>query len=249
MNSPRPVYSSQMYIGVQYGYIIIPSDVDRDKFIQQCYRWERVSILIEKGAGVIHDCYITRGALQDVEFPQLSTKLGSCVVFLADLLNGHPIIFGVLSKEDESQLLKEGFFKMTKHLNGGTVEISGDASKGVVNISVSGGSVSELNITANNADGDAKINVRCQGNIAVGFKDTLKLNTGSEAMVLGDELKTQLDKTNTLLQAIINIISGTVITEPGSGAPSALQTALSAAITGKTLGDYSDIKSAEAFLD
>jgi hypothetical protein len=265
MNSPVPIYSSQMYVGIQYGYIIIPSDVDRSTFINQCYRWERVSVLIEKGAGVIHDCYITREAILNINFPETSSKLGSCVLFLTDPLNGHPVVFGVLSKEDESQLLKEGVFKFSKHIGSSVVEIIGDASRGVINMTVNGGSVSQLNITATNSDGDAAINIKCQGNITIEanaalllkslkgavieFKDTLKLNTGSEAMVLGDELKTQIEKTNNLLQALINIISGAPIPEPGNGANSALQAALTAAITGQTLGDFSNIKSAEAFLD
>jgi len=56
------------------------------------------------------------------------------------------------------------------------------------------------------------------------------------------ELKTQLDKTNAVLQAIITVLSGTPIPEPGSGSPSALQTALKAAITGKQLGDFGQIE-------
>jgi hypothetical protein len=74
-----PISSSQFYVGVQYGYIILPSDVDRTTFIEQCYRWERVSILIERGAGVIHECYITRSALKEIEFPDSTEKLGSCI--------------------------------------------------------------------------------------------------------------------------------------------------------------------------
>ncbi len=56
------------------------------------------------------------------------------------------------------------------------------------------------------------------------------------------ELKTQLEKTNETLQAIITVLSGALIPEPGSGSPSALQTALKAAITGKQLGDFGDIE-------
>jgi hypothetical protein len=56
------------------------------------------------------------------------------------------------------------------------------------------------------------------------------------------ELQTQLNKTNALLQAIITIISGSPIPEPGSNTPSALQQALNAAIAGQELGDYSEIE-------
>ena len=249
MNTPNPITSSQAYVGIQYGYIIIPSDVDRDKFIQQCYRWERVSVLFEKGAGVFHDCYITKEAIKEIEFPAVTTQLGSCVLFITDILNGHPIVFGVLSKEDESQMLREGFFKMMKTYHGNSVTVSGDAVRGVVNIAVTGGALTQLNITASNNNKNAVINIRCQGDINLEMNGKLKVNGGSQAMVKGNALKTDLDKTNDLLQALLNIISGTPIPEPGNGLPSALQTALQTAISGKALGDYSDIKSEESFLD
>jgi hypothetical protein len=61
-------------------------------------------------------------------------------------------------------------------------------------------------------------------------------------LTITPELKSQLDTTNSLLQALIDIISGAPINEPGNGAPSALQAALAAAISGEELGDYSGIE-------
>jgi hypothetical protein len=279
-NRPHPIKSSQYYGGLQYGYIILPSDVDRATFIEQCYRWERVSILIEKGGGVSHECYITKSAIRDIEFPADYKKLGSCVMFLMDPNNGLPMVIGVLSKEDESQLLREGFFKITEILGDGSVTVSGDAKTGVLNLTVNGGSLSQLNISVANKDRTAVVNLRCNGNINIELDDTLKIvsskdvsieakealalksktatlevedtfkiNTGSEAMVKGDELQTQLNKTNDLLQALVTILNETAIPEPGAGAPSALQLALKTAIIGKALGSYTDIKSTESFLD
>ena len=243
------IASTQAYIGVQYGYIIIPANVDRAKFIQQCYRWERVSILIERGGGVIHECYITRNVLQLIEFPGTSGSLGSCVLFLTDGQSGHPVVFGVLSKEDESQLLREGYFELSKYIGANSIVIAGDAQAGVLNLSVNGGVVSQLNITVTNKNKDAVINVRCLGNVNIQMDGTFKINKGTQSMIKGTELKTQLDKTNELLQALLNIISGAPVTEPGNGAPSALQAALQAAVGTKVLGDYTNIKSDESYLD
>ena len=61
-------------------------------------------------------------------------------------------------------------------------------------------------------------------------------------LTITPELVKQLNNTNNLLQAIITILSGTPIPEPGNGSPSALQTALKTAITGKQLGDYSEVE-------
>lgn len=56
------------------------------------------------------------------------------------------------------------------------------------------------------------------------------------------ELQLQLDKTNQLLTALLTVINGAPIPEPGSGSPSALQIALKTALVGQELGDYSNIE-------
>ncbi len=52
----------------------------------------------------------------------------------------------------------------------------------------------------------------------------------------------ELDKTNEMVGAITQILSGSPITEAGNGAPSALQLALSTAIAGKNLGDFTTME-------
>jgi hypothetical protein len=61
-------------------------------------------------------------------------------------------------------------------------------------------------------------------------------------LTITPKLVQELNKNNELLQAIVTVLSGTLIPEPGSGSPSALQTALKGAITGKQLGDFSEIE-------
>jgi hypothetical protein len=73
--------------------------------------------------------------------------------------------------------------------------------------------------------------------------DIVTINGGENGgLTITPELKTQLDKTNELLTGLINVLNGTPIPEPGNGAPSALQTALSTAITGKQLGEFDNIE-------
>jgi len=254
MNRPLPIQSTQAFVGIQYGYIIVPPDVDRTLFVEQCYRRERVSILVERGGGVIHECYITREAIQRIEFPQTSKQLGSCVLFLTDIFSGLPIIFGVLSKEDESQLLKEGTFYIRKIFQGSSVIISGDARQGILSLSVDGGEISQLNISITNSARDATLNIRSGGVVNIeSDKNTniqdekFCINKGSQAMVLGGELKTQLNKTNQYLSDLYSALYSTFqfIDAMVPGASAAFQ----AAMLGKEPGDYDGIESKESFLD
>ncbi len=65
---------------------------------------------------------------------------------------------------------------------------------------------------------------------------------GNGGLTITPELKKQLDKNNELLTAILNVINGAPIPEPGSGAASALQTAFQGAVATKSLGDFSNIE-------
>ena len=56
------------------------------------------------------------------------------------------------------------------------------------------------------------------------------------------ELKTQINKLNSLVTHLVAVINGAAIPEPGSGASSALQIALKAAITADSVGDFSNIE-------
>lgn len=56
-----------------------------------------------------------------------------------------------------------------------------------------------------------------------------------------EELKTQLQKNNEILTALLSAVE-VPVNEPGNGAPSVFQTALKAALTGKAVGDFSGIE-------
>lgn len=74
-------------------------------------------------------------------------------------------------------------------------------------------------------------------------KNGIVFNDGSfGGLIKINELKSELDKINQLLQAIIAVLQGVPIAEPGNGNPSALQQALNSAITGKLLPTYSRIE-------
>jgi hypothetical protein len=77
-------------------------------------------------------------------------------------------------------------------------------------------------------------------------KDNIQFNDGQlGGMVKAKELKTQIDKNTEVLKALLQILTGTTINEPGNGAPSALQLALSAVLAGKQTADLSSIENSK----
>lgn len=148
------------------------------------------------------------------------------------------------------------------------IEISGNADSGKINISIDGGQDDgELSINLFNQNKSTKLNVIVKGDINFdGSNDTnfttknnfnasaqnilnllakksINLGTGKEPLVLGNTLKTEIEKTNNLLQVIVKVLTGAPITEAGNGAPSSLQQSLASAIRTQNLGDFSKILS------
>lgn len=72
----------------------------------------------------------------------------------------------------------------------------------------------------------------------------IQLEDGSYGgLVRYDNLITLLTQTNKLLSLLLGVINNTVINEPGNGAPSALQQALKAALSGQDVGSLDELDS------
>ena len=152
---------------INTGYIIIPEDVDRGEFIEQCLRTERFSIFVEGGGGVMHNCYVTKSALRDLIFPLEGQTLGSAVVFFSEPFGGKAVITGVVSKNDETELNQEDIvvFKKTHDGNYALLSIDG---KGQITIDVIGVSNSaKLSINVRSDDYSAAIDIHAKGKISL----------------------------------------------------------------------------------
>ena len=73
--------------------------------------------------------------------------------------------------------------------------------------------------------------------------DSITINGGNNGgLTITPTLVQELNKNNEILSGILGVLTGLAIPEPGNGSPSALQTALKSAITGKQIGDFSQIE-------
>jgi hypothetical protein len=73
--------------------------------------------------------------------------------------------------------------------------------------------------------------------------DEIIINGGNNGgLTITPTLVENLNKTAQLLGALLNVINGAPIPEPGNGSASALQTALADALTGQSLGSFNEIE-------
>ncbi len=88
-----------------------------------------------------------------------------------------------------------------------------------------------------------KIILNVTDNVEVNAANTITFNGGENGgLTITPKLVEELNKTNAALQAIITVLTGEPVPEPGNGSSSALQLELNLALAGKQIGDFSQIE-------
>lgn len=142
------------------GYITIPENIDRDNFIEYCYRTSTITLMLENG-GVIDKVLITKQSLEEVVFPEKSGLQGSQIVWVNQPRKQFPIAIGILSKNNEFVNFnknKSGLRRTSKNF---VSEVLVDAEKGIVlitsNSSIEGGG--DIYIISTNKNKTSNLNV------------------------------------------------------------------------------------------
>lgn len=222
--------------GIGFGYIILPDNFSgknkRNRYIQNCYRRERVSILPENGGTPIHDCIITKETLNNIEFPDETGGLGSGICFLTIKNSGKLVVIGTASKMDESGLGSENVHKVLRNSSGGHTLLIMDPNSGQIivqnvnkehsptlKINLSGGSKKAL--FGLNVSGDVEVDVSDNINIKVRKGVNLKINDCEididDKILVKNEKESLKKLVNDLFDAILQL---TVTTPVGpSGVP------------------------------
>ena len=195
---------------IGYGYIALPKFVDRDLYIMTALRRQRVTIVPDQGSTYINDCYITKEVAQNIVFPADDTSLGSAVVYVSPMLPNKPIVIGVLTKEDETNLNGEGVFFLEKTFRGTTINITGNAESGALTISVLN-STGAANCLINLAgEQGSTFRVKCQTNINLQCDGDINLETRRNANISS----TQVDDSD--VRSNIQVNNNNIVMTPNN---------------------------------
>jgi hypothetical protein len=183
--SDRPIGGNRDNAGT--GFIIIPRDVDKQKFIEFCYRTGTVSLLLENG-GVIDQVLITREALQDIEWPESFKTKGSQLVWINQPRKNQPIAIGRISLTNEFVNFNKGKGSLRRVSKNFVSEVFVDAEKGTVivtsNSSVEGGG--DIYIISTNKDKTSKLHVRVSGDVNVSSSNFNLVNSDTFSLTIKD---------------------------------------------------------------
>ena len=165
MSGGRTRKQSNESEGISYGYIVIPTNVDRDLYVESCLRRGRVSVMKEGGVFNM-DLYITREALQNVHFPENPGEKGTAVVIANNPYAGTQMIIGTYDMNDEFPNWSEDTFRFRKIINKTSATLLIDPKNKVINLTVDSPEDVQLNIKATGSE-NSKVNVFSTGSVNV----------------------------------------------------------------------------------
>lgn len=190
---------------IGFGYIYIPDNINREKFIQTCYSTNIVSIFTDEGE-YIREIRIDKNRLQEINFPVNSNEYGSPVVFVNLKKYNIPIIIGVLEFPDNFSDLKENFFKLIRITEDSTVSISGDAEEASIDISIltknEKGSV--LNINVKDPNDNSVVNLNVNGVVKIDASKGIIVSDANENEFTLDELGLKFKSSSGLIEILKN---------------------------------------------
>lgn len=156
-------------------YIACPNDIDRELYINLCYKNNRVSIKMEDGS-MVNRVPIDEDVLNYIDFPNTPDELGTAVAYITEPQHQHPIIIARLMKSNQLGDGRERMFRIRRQFRGKLLSIDGDLDQGCMNINVtSGDKVGKLQIILDNDADDCLFALEVAGNIDIRTTDSTLL--------------------------------------------------------------------------
>lgn len=122
-----------------FGYVLIPEGVDRDKFVDTCFRTNKITIIDDSDGNIIHNCFISNEALQNIQFPKTVGEKGTPVMWIAQSFMNQPMIVGTFVPTDgKIKMRSDEEFVINKEWDKGSLCITGSAKRGTLFISIKG---------------------------------------------------------------------------------------------------------------
>lgn len=183
------------------GFVVVPSEVDRVQYINDCYRTNTLTINGGKGYGYFSGVHADINVMQNIKFPTDEENRGTPVVWVKDAVSQLPVIVSVLRRQGEYYSLDENQYRLKRGTETRNVEIFVDGTTAGLDITVLGDKdePANIDIKLSSENADSVLNVSCDNeiniignksvNVVTNQKATLKVKEkGEEKMSLSYEL-------------------------------------------------------------
>lgn len=182
-------------------FIYMPSDIDRNTYIQNCFRTGTVT-LVDEWNEIQHRARIGKLALQSISFPKDIDSKGSEVICNSMPYSGQLYVVDVYYKADEFVDQTEESYRFIKTINGGIAELLIDGN-GKINLNVDSEEVSEVSINVTDKNKSGKFTVNVNGSATLNASKNVLINSPKISLNESDEPVLLGNKTVTLLENIL----------------------------------------------
>jgi hypothetical protein len=168
---------------VGIGYVMLPSDLDRDKYIADCYKNSYISIGLDDG-GFLNRVPVSPEVLNFIEFPAETNQMGTPVVYVTDDLYQQPYIVSRFMRKDELGDNKESAFKFRRKVDDSYVEVSGSVQQRTLNLFLDTGDADgSINVKLFSKNKNSKLSFDVQGDVDVVSSGQVSTTTHSKAII------------------------------------------------------------------
>lgn len=165
------------------GFVVVPSEVDRVQYINDCYRTNTLTINGGKGYGYFSGVHADINVMQNIKFPTDEENRGTPVVWVKDAVSQLPVIVAVLRKQGEYYSLNENQFRLKRGTETRNVEIFIDGSTSALDITILGDKDEPANIDVklSSENADSVLNVSCDNEINITGEKAVNVITNKKA--------------------------------------------------------------------
>lgn len=152
---------------VVMGYVIIPQNADREHYVARCLRTNTVGVLSENNE-FLWNVKIDPDLFNRIDFPEVSSGLGTCVVLLNVSKHNKPIVINALGKNDDVEWRGEHELRLERFFRTGFASVVGNAKRGQIDIAVNSSKPNggRIIVDVKNAFNRGKLEINVQGNVA-----------------------------------------------------------------------------------
>lgn len=165
------------------GFVVVPSEVDRVQYINDCYRTNTLTINGGKGYGYFSGVHADINVMQNIKFPTDEENRGTPVVWVKDAVSQLPVIVAVLRKQGEYYSLNENQFRLKRGTETRNVEIFIDGSTSALDITILGDKEEPANIDVklSSENADSVLTVSCDNEINIIGEKAVNVTTNKKA--------------------------------------------------------------------
>lgn len=165
------------------GFVVVPSDIDREQYVNDCYRTNTLTINGGKGYGYFSGVHADINVMQSIEFPTDDTNRGTPVVWVKDAISQLPVIVGVLRKQSGYYALAEKQYRLKRGTETRNVEVFLDGNEAALEITVVGDKdeAANINVKLSSANKDSVFNLNCDNEINVTAEKSVTVTSNEKA--------------------------------------------------------------------